>query len=247
MASVMLSMQSHAQLAGAPDSLGLRALNARLNIAAIDLSIDLALSALQRAAPSMKKISLGVQHAIWGVRRQTDRLSYEIVFPADSGTVLERSISQSARTASINVYYQSNSADSVLETTAAYYAAASQVGAPDFCERDTILNESGKTIFVFVDAGWVRGDARVLFEAGYDMRFEQYVPRNQFPRFHLAYRAFRNSDRLIRRSLPERHDSPCFLTDAEILSFRTPLDSAAYLLLRAKLLARPTQPVRRVY
>ncbi len=247
MVSVTLAMQMLAQRVPTIDSLGLSVLNSHFSIVPGKLSIDLTLGEIQRATPSSNKIALGVQHAIWGIDRQTDKLSYEISFPADSGSELERTISQQSRIAAISVYFSSNNTDSIVAKSRAFYAAAAQVGAPDFCERDTMLNESGRTIRVFVDAGWVRDDARVLFEAGYDLRFEQYAPRERFPRFHLAFRAFRHSDRLIRRSLPVRHDSPCFLTDAEILSFRIPLDSTAYSLLRAKLLARPTQPVRRVY
>lgn len=226
------------------DSLGLLALNEQLHLLTVPLSIDLTRGQLRAAAPNMQKIGLGPQHAVWGIPRRRTGLSTEFVFAADDGGIFERSISDASPLVAFGVNEASDDVDSMLVRAPAYDAMRRQLGPPDFCERDTILFEKDDTFVVRLEGAWIRGDAVVLLNGMFDLRDEPN-PLSRFrPRFSQMLLVFRNSDTLMRRSVPVRHDAPCFLTAEEIRSYRTPLSDEAYRRHRETLRTRPPRPFR---
>jgi hypothetical protein len=242
--SATLSAQSVAVQRSTSDSLGLHALNDVLHVVPGPLSMELTRGRLSIVAPRMAKITMGSQHTVWGRSRRRTGFSYELVFAADSGGLLSRAISDASPMVAFSVQDGSDDTDSILVRAPAYDAMRARLGPPDFCDRDTLLADDVATIIVKAQAGWVRGDIGILHTAGYEMRDQPYRMKEFVARFNLAIDVFRNTDKLIRRPMPQRHDTPCFFTEAEIRSYRVPLDSAAYVAMRATLLGRPERPPR---
>ena len=242
--SAALAMQVSGQTPRTTDSLGLVALNDGLRILPIPPSIDLTRGQLRTIAPNMKKVGLGVQHAIWGIPPFRTGLSYGFAFAADSGVLFSRAISTRSKLVTFEVTDRSDSVDSLLVRSAVYESMKAQLGPPDFCERDTLVHDRAQTLSVRSTAGWVRGDARVFFQTGFDLRDNPGQAKDLMARFAVSIKVFRNTDHLMRRNLPERHDSPCYFTTAEIRSHTVPMDSSTYVALRARLLLRPERPFR---
>jgi hypothetical protein len=238
-AGLVLATPISAQQTTASDSLGLQVLNDHLHLLPGPLSLDISRGQFRAFAPHLQKIGLGVEHAIWGIPRRRTGLATEFVFASDSRSPFARSISDQSPMVMVAAIHGSDDVDSVLVFEQAIAAVRSVLGPPEFCDRDTVLHDAANTFTLRTQAGWVRSGARVLYSATFDVRDEPHRLREYFPRFVQMWQVFRDSDKLIRRPLPQRHDTPCFFTDEEIRSYRVPLDTSAYRAARATLLGRP--------
>lgn len=240
-ASLMLALQTRAQLAAARDTLALQALNRTFRLLPIDLSIDLPLGKLLDSVPGLRPIAAGYDHGIWGRYQKGDSVKFSLSFRRDSASgPFGGHLTRRARVESVEVTYSTNDGAKATDFLARFRDATSKLGALQFCERDTLTSEAYRAVVIKVAAMWRKDDVTVTL----DMIMNAMQPHGKHaefaPRFYVGYDARRSSDTLRSARLPTRHDSPCFLTDDEIRDRAVPLDSATNEAWRARL--RPSPP-----
>lgn len=235
-ASIVLALQSQAQLVAAPDTLALRALNRTFHLLPVDLSIDLTSGTLTDAVPSIKGLAAGHDHIILGRYQSGDSVAVSFTFRRDSaGGMFGGFVSRRARIESIEVAFETNRGGRAGVFLPQFRDATSQLGAPQFCNRDTLVNDQARAIVLVIAAMWRRDDVTVLLNM--TMNVMEPLERNrQFaPRFYVGYRAMRSSNDLFSGRRPTRHDAPCLFSNDELREHAEPLDSVSYNLWRTRL------------
>jgi hypothetical protein len=228
-----------------PDSLGLRALNAAAHVIPGHISLEVTLKGLQSQVPDLRATGLGVMHSVWQPPDRADHLRAMFAFRADSDDLFDRRLSAKSLMTAFEVYVDANNVRSPLDLLPAFRNAADALGPSEFCERDTMLVEKYRQIFVRSFASWKRGTLEVHIGSG--IALNEIFPDHRWysARFGHFYQVFRTTDPLSRRDGPTRHDSPCLLTEAEFREHAAPLDSAGYDSLRTELLKRPPRAAPR--
>lgn len=240
-ASMMLALQAHAQGAADHDSLALKALNRNFRLLPIELSIDLSQGTIDDSVPGLKGLAVGYDHVIWGRYQRGDSVKFSLAVRRDSaGGPFGGYVTRRARVESVEVSFSTNNGAKAADFLARFRDVTSKLGAPQFCERDTLTSEAYRAVVIKVAAMWRKDDVTVTL----DMIMNAMQPHGKHtefaPRFYVGYDARRSSDTLRSARLPTRHDFPCFLTDDEIRDRAVPLDSATNEAWRARL--RPSPP-----
>ena len=245
MVSALLTTQTSAGAQTGPDSLGLRAFNAVARVIPGEISINTSLKKLLSQAPELRATTLGVMHAAWETPPRADRLRTTFLFRADAGDLFGRRFSPKSLLTVIESNMSGNDVRAILALTPALHGATDALGPPEFCDRDTNVGDLAGAIDIASKAMWSRGTVRIHIIVSMNLR--DPLPQNRAfaTRFGLTYRLFRTTDPLMQWDGPTRHDSPCFITEAELREHAAPLDSAAYDSVRAVLMKRPQKVDRR--
>ena len=239
-ASIMLALQGHAQVAGNPDTLALRALNRTFRLLPIELSMDLSRGELSDSVPGLKAIGAGYDHVIWGRYQKGDSVMFSLSFRRDSaGGLFGGYLTRRARVESVEVSFSTNDASRAAQFLPQFRDATSELGPPQFCNRDTVAKDVARAVVLRATAIWRRGNVTVMLDMGMNAMNPVEKYRDIFRRFSVGYDAWRRSDTLHSGVLPTRHDSPCFFTEAEIRDRAVPLDSATYEAWRTRLPKAP--------
>lgn len=239
-ASILLALQLQAQSIPKTDSLALQALNRSFHILPLDLSLDLTLGEILDSVPNLKGQAAGYDRIVLGRYQSSDSVKFSLVFMRDSsGGLFGGFVTRHARIETIQIAYQTNSSDRAALFLPQFSQAMSSLGAPQFCVRDTVVNDPAQAIVLRFNAMWRRGDVTMLLEMTINVvePLEKY--RVYAPRFYAGYDVRRSSDTLAIGTLPTQHDSPCLFTNNELREHAEPLDSVTYDAWRRRLKPSP--------
>ncbi|MBC7841832.1 MAG: hypothetical protein H7099_05955 [Gemmatimonadaceae bacterium] len=239
-ASIMLAPQAQAQSTQGRDSLALIALNRAFHLLPVELSIDLSRGVLIDSVADITGLAVGYDHEIWGRHQRGNSVSLALAFRRDStGGSFGGHVTRRARVESVEVAFETNSAASAALILPQFRDASLNLGPPQFCNRDTLVNDRDSAIVIVLAALWRRDDATVTLNMTMNVMEPLDGARRFAPRFYVRYGAMRSSDDLFSGKLPARHDSSCTFTDDELREHGTPLDSAGYESWRRRLRPSP--------
>lgn len=245
-ASAMLATPTFVSAQSTSDSLGLRAFNALAQVIPGEISMDARLRSMQRRAPGLRLAMFGVMHGAFDPPSRTDGIHSSFLFHADSGALLfDRRLSANSVFSAFESYLYGSDVNLLNNFLRAVNGAASALGPPQFCDRDTVTRETARAIDIGARATWRRGGIEVLISENLNLRKVMPPYEHRAQRFSVSYDVFRFADPLVRRDGATRHDSPCLLSETEWREHAIPLDSAAYDSLRTELLKRPETDARR--
>ena len=228
-ASVVLALQLPAQPVSAPDTLALRALNRAFHLIPVELSIDLTSGRVTDAVPTIKGLAAGYEHIVLGRYQNGDSVGFSFTFRRDStGGMFGGFVTRRAPIESIEVSFETNSGSRAEVFLPQFRDATSQLDAPQFCNRDTLVNDQARAIVIVIAAMWRRGDVTALLNMTMNVVEPLEKNRQYAPRYYVGYRVMRSSNNLFSGTLPTRHDLPCMLTNQELRDHTAPLDSASY-------------------
>ena len=239
--SFQLAAQTGARTGRTIDSVGLRAFNAITNVVEGDLSMNTTLYELFMLAPDVRDIAFGGRRKIFEVPRRADGIRAIFTYIADSGEALNHWLSSRALPGQFDFRIYSDNVQVALNMRRAISAVTDELGTPDNCDRDTTIRQAAGAIDVQEKASYRRGNLQVMISGGINLRDITPPYRSFAERFFLIYRVTLATNALPQSADATRHDTPCFLTEAEFRRHSAPLDSAAYDSLRAVLLKRPSK------
>lgn len=183
------------------DSLGLKALDVEFELLGGALSADLTLGELRRRAPQISMVGLGPTSAAWGIRDRPDSVQITFGFDWNSGSVFQRTISDSAKLSEFEIFWSGVDSTAYRLLAGRILAALRRSGVKPSC-----IAESESTTH---RASAVTHDEAVYHHDGLVGDF--FVSRTEPPtiRYNVIFKIFRPLPSQVKYFSPVRTGWEC--------------------------------------